>query len=189
MSSTAHLWAIGFDDLGGAERARDAITGLAWNTADVAKYLVLEDIAVVARHADGTFTIDRAPLSAIANITGSTAVGLLAGVVVAAPLIGAAIGALIGSVGTLVGAAAERIDPAFIQEVEQIMKPGTSALFMLDHQGDLEVILHTIQGLGGTVLKTNVSPELAQLIQSSLGTKSSTTTNKPSEGVGGAEAV
>jgi len=48
------------------------------------------------------------------------------------------------------------------------MKPGTSALFVLDEQGDMEVILHTIQGLGGTVLKTNVDLERAKLIQSTL---------------------
>jgi uncharacterized membrane protein len=189
MTSTPHLWAIGYEDLGGAERARETISNLGWNSGDVAKYLVLEDIAVVVRHADGTFTIDRAPLSAIANITGCTAVGLLAGAVVAAPLIGAAIGALVGSIGTAIGAAAEHVDSEFIREVEQMMKPGTSALFMLDHQGDLEVILHTIQGLGGTVLKTNVSPELAQLIQSSLGTKPITTPGKPVEVAGGSEKM
>jgi uncharacterized membrane protein len=50
------------------------------------------------------------------------------------------------------------------------MKPGTSALFILDHATDLEVILHTIQGLGGTVLKTNVDLERAKLIQSALAT-------------------
>ena len=48
------------------------------------------------------------------------------------------------------------------------MKPGTSALFVLDDDGDMEVILHTIQGLGGTVLKTNVDMERAKLIQSTL---------------------
>jgi hypothetical protein len=33
---------------------------------------------------------------------------------------------------------------------------------------DMEVILHKIQGLGGTVLKTNVEPERAKQIQSTL---------------------
>jgi hypothetical protein len=32
----------------------------------------------------------------------------------------------------------------------------------------MEVILHTIRGLGGAVLKTNVDPERAKLIQSTL---------------------
>ena len=36
------------------------------------------------------------------------------------------------------------------------MKPGTSAVLVLEDQGDLEVILRAIRGLGGKVLKTNV---------------------------------
>jgi uncharacterized membrane protein len=50
------------------------------------------------------------------------------------------------------------------------MKPGTSALFVLDEEEneDLDVTLHAIRGLGGTVLKTNVDLERAKLIQSTL---------------------
>jgi uncharacterized membrane protein len=49
-----------------------------------------------------------------------------------------------------------------------MMKPGSSSLFVLDDEGDLDVILHKIRGLGGTVLKTNVDLGRAKLIQSSL---------------------
>ena len=59
-------------------------------------------------------------------------------------------------------------NPYFIREVEKLMQPGTSALFVLDHASDMDVILHRIQGLGGTVLKTNVDPDRAKLIQSTL---------------------
>ena len=52
------------------------------------------------------------------------------------------------------------------------MKPGTSALFVLDDDGDMEVILPTIQGLGGTVVRTNVDLERARLIQSTLAASS-----------------
>ncbi len=48
------------------------------------------------------------------------------------------------------------------------MKPSTSALFLLDDDGDMDVILHTIRGLGGKVVKTNVNLERAKLIQSTL---------------------
>lgn len=48
------------------------------------------------------------------------------------------------------------------------MKPGTSALFILDATGDMDVIPHAIQGLGGAVLRTNVDVECAGLIQSAL---------------------
>jgi uncharacterized membrane protein len=60
------------------------------------------------------------------------------------------------------------IEDAFIQDVERLMKPGTSAVLVLDDQGDLEVILHAIRGLGGMVLKTNVDLERAKLIQTTL---------------------
>jgi uncharacterized membrane protein len=46
------------------------------------------------------------------------------------------------------------------------MKPGTSAIFVLDRQGDMGAILHAIRGLGGNVLKTNVDVERGRLIQS-----------------------
>ena len=50
-------------------------------------------------------------------------------------------------------ATAVGINADFVREVEQLMKPGTSALFVLDDQGNLDAILHTIRGLGGTILQ------------------------------------
>jgi uncharacterized membrane protein len=52
--------------------------------------------------------------------------------------------------------------------VEKAMRPGTSALFVLDEEADMDATLHAIHGLGGTVLKTNVDLERAKLIQSTL---------------------
>ena len=98
----------------------------------------------------------------------STAVGFIAGLVLAAPLGGALVGALIGGAGTAIEAASVGIDADFVREVEAQMKPGTSALFVLDDEGDMDVILHAIRGLGGTVLKTNVDVNRARLFQSTL---------------------
>ena len=56
----------------------------------------------------------------------------------------------------------------FVAEVQELMKPGTSAVFVLDSEGDMGAILHGIRGLGGTVLRTNVDVERAQLIQATL---------------------
>ena len=60
------------------------------------------------------------------------------------------------------------IDEDFVSEVQRLMKPGTSALFVLDREGDMDAILQGIRGLGGTVLKTNVDLKRAKLIQSTL---------------------
>ena len=111
---------------------------------------------------------DRQPFPGVANIMVCTVVGFLAGLVVAAPLAGAAVGAVVGGAGTAASTAEAGIGDDFVREVQGLMKPGTSALFVLDDEGDMEVILHTIQGLGGTVLKTNVDLERAKLIQSTL---------------------
>ncbi len=166
MDKTGHLWAIGYDGMGRASQVRDEITRLGWDANQ--EYLSLLDIAVVVRHPDGSFTFDRKPFPGVGNILGCTAVGFLAGLVVAAPLTGATIGALVGGAGTAAAAAAAGIRADFVREVEGLMKPGTSALFVLDDEGDMDVILHTIHGLGGTVLKTNVDLERAKLIQSAL---------------------
>ena len=167
MSELGHLWAIGYDDVAQADQVRDEIANLGWGSGRAAKYLILSDIAVVVRHADGSFTLDRKQLPGVANFLACTGVGFLAGLVLAAPLTGATIGALLGSAGTAAATQAG-IGEDFIRDAEALMKPGTSAVFVLDDSGDMEIILHKIQGLGGKVLKTNVDLERAKLIQSTL---------------------
>jgi len=87
--------------------------------------------------------------------------------VLGVPLAGAAVGAMVGGAGVAVSATVG-IEDDFVRDVERLMKPGTSALFVLDSEGDMDVILHRILGLGGTIMKTNVDVERAQLIQSTL---------------------
>ena len=167
MTATAHLWAIGYNDMTRADQVREEIAELGWGAGQAGKYLILEDIAVVGRHSDGTFTFDRKPFPGLGNILACTGVGFLAGLVLAAPLTGATIGALLGSAGTAAASHAG-ISEAFIRDVEAMMKPGTSALFVLDDEGDMEIILDKIRGLGGNVLKSNVDLNRAKLIQSML---------------------
>jgi uncharacterized membrane protein len=167
MSTTAHLWAIGYDDMGRADQVKGEITRLGWGEGMGGKYLFLEDVAVAVRHPDGSFTINRKPFPYVGNILASTTVGFLAGLALAAPLTGATLGALVGSTGSALSARVGLGD-GFIREVENLMKPGTSALFVMDQVADMDVILHTIRALGGKVLKTNVDPERAKLIQSTL---------------------
>jgi len=163
MASSAHLWAIGYDDPDRAEQVQEEITRL----AGPRPYLILLDTAVVVRHADGSYLLNRQPFPVVSNIVGCGVLGVLIGLVLAAPLTAAAVGALLGCVGSAV-VSTVGIDEGFIEDVKAAMKPGTSALFVLDDAGDMEMILHGIRGLGGTVLKTNVDLERTKLIQSTL---------------------
>ena len=164
----SHLWAIAYDDMSRAEQVREEVKKLAWDPGRAGKHFLLLDAVVVVRHSDGTFTIDREPFRGVANILACTAAGFLAGLAIAVPLSGAVVGAVVGSAGTAASAAASGISEEFIREVEAVMKPGTSALFVLDNVGNMEVILHNIRGMGGTILKTNVDLEQARRVQSAL---------------------
>src|SRR5215813_5214733 len=164
MTKSGNLWAVGYDDIERANQVREEIISLGWDK----HYLILQDIAVVVRHPDGSFTLNREPFPVATNVVGCSLVGLLAALVVGAPVTGAAIGAMVGGTGSVAVLTSAGIGGDFIKEVEQLMKPGTSALFGVDDEGDMEVILGAIRGLGGTVLKTNVDLERARLIQSNL---------------------
>jgi len=159
-----HLWAVGYDTMELANEVREKIVRLGW----VENRLLLADVAVVVRHLDGSFTLDRERFPTGANIVGASAVGFLAGLVLGVPIIGATIGAMVGGAGTAMNVLSAGIADDFVKDVQRLMKPGTSALFVLDSGGDMDVILHGIRGLGGTVLKTNVDVERARLIQATL---------------------
>ena len=176
MTKTGNLWAVGYDDAGRANQARDEIISLGWHK----HYLILDDAAVVVRHPDRSFTLDREAFPAASKILGCSVVGLLAGLVLGGPLIGATIGAMVGGAGTAISASVV-IGDDFVREVKELMKPGTSAIFVLDDEGDMDVILHRIRGLGGTVLKTNVDLERARLIQSTLAASSAQTNKSESK--------
>jgi uncharacterized membrane protein len=162
MTKAGHLWAIGYDDMGRAEEIRQEIVKLGDE-----RCLILQDTAVAVRYPDGVVTLEGEPFMAAIDFCGHPFARCLAGLALGAPaLTKAAAGLLVRSTG---GAAAQvGIDDAFVGEVQAMMKPGTSALFVLDQECDMEAILQGIRGLGGTVLKTNVDMERANLIQATL---------------------
>ena len=166
MAESAHLWAVGFDDERRAEQVRGEIARLSERHC-----LVLRDTAVVVRYADGSFTLDGESYVLADSIGSRGLAGFLARLALGAPpLTGAAVGCELRSTGCT-GAGAMAISEVFIGEVQRIMKPGTSALFVLDQVGDLDAILRGVRGLGGTVLKTTVDLARATLIQSTLATR------------------
>ena len=162
MTGTGHLWAVGYPDTDRAEQIRAQVRALGETPC-----LVLLDAAVVVRYPDGSVTLDGVPFVRVRNTRGRTLASFLAGLALGAPpLTAGAVGALMSGTGT--SPAAVGISEDFVREVEGLMAPGTSALFVLDRERDMAAILEGIRGLGGTVLKTNVDLDRAELIQSTL---------------------
>jgi uncharacterized membrane protein len=162
MMTHGHLWAIGYEDMERAEQVRAEIARLGQTHC-----LILLDTAVVVRYPDGCVTLDGEPFVAAPSFRGHSFANFLTWLTLGAPpLTAAAAGAMVRGAGA--GTAEVGIDEQFVAEVEQLMKPATSALFVLDREGDLDAILQGIRGLGGTVLKTNVDLIRAKLVQSTL---------------------
>ena len=162
MTEGAHLWAVGFDDIDRAERVRSEIVRLGDTEC-----LVVLDTAVVVRYADGIVTLNGEPFVSIRYSVSNSLARLLAGLALGAPpLTESAAGAVVRAAGGLAEVAG--ISESFIEEVQALMKPGTSALFVLDQVGEMHEILQGIRGLGGTILKTNVDIERARVVQSTL---------------------
>src|SRR5258706_12744931 len=87
----AHLWAIGYDDPGQAERARAEVTSL----AGPGQYLLLLDVAILARAVDGSYTLNRAPFPLTSNVLAGGTLGFLVGLALPSPRSGPAHGTLV----------------------------------------------------------------------------------------------
>ncbi len=162
MATAAHLWAIGYDEIRRAEQVRDEIERLADR-----HFLVVLDAAVAVCYADGSTTVDGEAFIDAGNNHRHGFARLLGALALAAPpLVSAEVSMVLRRTGTCNTAAS--IDETFIGEVQKLMKPGTSVLFVLNREGDMDAILRGIQGLGGSVLRTNVDLERLRLIQSTL---------------------
>jgi uncharacterized membrane protein len=141
MTKAGHLWAIGYDNMGRAEKVRHEILKLGNKHC-----LILLDTAVAVRYPDGCVTLNGEPFVSVPYFRGHSFASFLAGLALGAPpLTGPAAGALVRAVG---GTAAEvGIDEDFINEVQALMEPGTSALFVLDQEGDMDEILQGYEAL------------------------------------------
>ncbi len=134
MTETSHLWAVAFDNISRA----DQVCGEVIKLADQHR-LILLDWTVAVRFSDGAFTVGGEPLNEVSwhGRLASFLAGLALG---APPLTGAAIGVF--SDGSQ---PADCIDDNFIREVKDLVRPGTSVLFVVDKAEDLNAILDAIR--------------------------------------------
>ena len=89
--------------------------------------------------------------------------GTLVGSVVLMPVAGAAIGA---ATGELVGKLrSSGIDDAFVASLREHLTPGTSALFVLSSEADMDRVQDAFHDLDAQLIWTDLSPEEAETLR------------------------
>ncbi len=155
------LIAIGYPDETTAEAAADEARRLA-------KDLIIEPdaIAVITRDAKGDYHVHTQHHMVGRGATWGMFWGLLFGVLFFVPVFGIAIGA---GMGALMGKITKSgIDKEFQDQVRGMIKPGTSALFLMVEKVTPDKAVEAMSKYGGTVLKTSLSKEGEQELQESL---------------------
>jgi len=155
------LLAIGYPDETTAEAAADEARRLAED------FIIEPDaIAVIARDNDGDYHVHTRHHLVGAGATWGMFWGLLFGVLFFIPVFGVALGA---GLGALMGKVTKcGIDKQFQDQVRDMLKPGTSALFLMVEKVTPDKAVEAMSKYGGTVLKTSLSKEGEKELQDAL---------------------
>jgi uncharacterized membrane protein len=115
----------------------------------------LADAAVAVRDSDGKLKIKQIVDLASEGALGGAFWGLLAGILFWMPLLGMAIGTLMGAIS---GSMADYgVNDEFIQDVAKSIEPGQSALFLLVIEATGDRVVEEIKPWNPRVLRTNLS--------------------------------
>jgi uncharacterized membrane protein len=157
----ADLIAIGYPDQATAEAAADEARRLAQD-------LIIQPdaIAVIARDNDGSYHVHTNHHAVGAGATWGMFWGFLFGLLFFIPVFGMAIGA---GMGALMGKVAKTsIDKQFQDQVRGMLKPGTSALFLVLEKVTPDKAIDAMSRYGGTVLTTSLSKDDEKELQEAL---------------------
>ena len=155
------LIAIGYPDETTAQAAADEAHRLA-------RDLIIQPdaIAVIVRDEEGKFHVHTNHSPVGAGATWGMFWGLLFGLLFFIPVFGMAIGA---GMGALMGKLTKSsIDKQFQDQVRDMLKPGTSCLFLMLEKVTPDKAVEAMSKYGGTVLKTSLSKEDEKELQEAL---------------------
>ena len=157
----ADLIAIGYPDETTAFAAADEARRLA------ADLIIQPDaIAVIARDKDGSYHVTTSHHPMTKGASWGMFWGFLFGLLFFIPVLGVAIGA---GLGALMGKFAKTsIDQQFQNQVRDMIKPGTSALFLMLDNATPDQAVAALSKYGGTVLKTSLSSDDEKELQDAL---------------------
>ena len=157
----AQLVAIGYpDETSALDAEKDA--------QRLADELIVQPDAIAAavRHADGKYQVTTNHHAVGSGATWGMFWGFFFGLVFFVPVLGMAMGAGLGALfGKLEQAG---IDKEFEARVRELVRPGTSALFLVLEDATPETAVQALGRYGGTILRTSLSKEAEWKLQRAL---------------------
>jgi uncharacterized membrane protein len=157
----ADLIAIGYPDETTAIQAADEAERLAH------ELIIQPDaIAAIICNKDGKYKVVTNHHQVAGGATWGGFWGLLFGMLFFVPIFGLALGA---GFGALMGKLEKSgIDRQFQEEVREMLKPGTSALFLIVEKVTPDKAVAALSTYGGTVLKSSLSKDTERELQDAL---------------------
>ncbi len=155
------LIAIGYPDETTAYEAMDEVGRL---TQDL--IIQPDAVAVIVRNKEGKLRVTTNHHAVGVGTTWGMFWGLLFGMLFFVPFLGMAVGA---GLGALMGKAEKTgIDKQFQDQVRDMLKPGTSALFLVVEKVTPDKAVEALSRYGGTVLKSSLSKDAEKELQEAL---------------------
>ena len=157
----ADLIAIGYPDETTAIEAEQEAQRLAEDLI-----IQADAIAAIVCDKEGKYKVTTNHHAVAGGTTWGMWWGLIFGLLFFVPVFGMAIGA---GFGALFGKLEKSgIDKAFQQQVRDMLKPGTSALFLVVEKVTPDKAVDRLKQFGGTVLKTSLSEDAEAELQAEL---------------------
>jgi uncharacterized membrane protein len=157
----ADLIVIGYPDENTAALAAD-------EARQLARDLIIQPdaIATIVRDKEGRYHVNTSHHAVGTGATWGMFWGLLFGLLFFIPVFGMAIGA---GMGALMGKITKSgVNKEFQDQVRDLVKPGTSALFLMLEKVTPDKAVEAMSKYGGTVLKTSLSKEGEEQLQTAL---------------------
>jgi uncharacterized membrane protein len=145
----SELLVLAFDEMDTAEKASQVLADL-----EAGQLKQLNDVVIVVRHEDGKPQIRQLKRFTGSKALGGTFWGFLIGLIFFVPVLGALVGAVVGTAYAFLHDAG--IPDDFIKQVSETVKPGTSALFMLVSSDPGQVLLR-LKEFNGVLVQTTLS--------------------------------
>jgi uncharacterized membrane protein len=155
------LIVIGYSDETTAEEAAEEARQLGQDLV-----IQADAIAALRRDKEGKFHVSTTHNSVAGVASWGMFWGFLFGLLFFIPLLGLVVGAGVGAIMGLIEKSG--VNKEFQQRVRDMLKPGTSALFIIAEEITMDKAISALAKYGGTILKTSMPADAERQLQEAL---------------------